>query len=275
MTSKEQKPMEPVDYLHQGCRRPWEVAVDPFRVAPRTYYVGNSWVGAYLLESSEGLILIDSTMQPQIYLVFESIRKLGFDPADIKFILLSHGHYDHAGGLRPLLEASGAKLYMSREDEQMLAEHPEQMFDNGYPCGSYTPDFYYDDDSPIILGDLTIDTVLTPGHTPGTTSFFFNVTEADGTIHRVGLHGGIGWNTLTDEFLADYPVFRPMREAYLESMKKVRDYPVDITLGSHPNQVNMLEKVDQITDDFNPFLDPSVWGDLIDKRVAVVKELMS
>ena len=68
---------DPVQYLIQGCERPWEVAVEPFRVAPRTYYVGNAWVGAYLLETSEGLILMDSTMLPQVYLVFEGIRKLG------------------------------------------------------------------------------------------------------------------------------------------------------------------------------------------------------
>ena len=274
MKQEIQQPKEPVDYLHQGCQRPWEVAVDPFRVAPRTYYVGNAWVGAYLIESSEGLILIDSTMQPQIYLVFESIRKLGFNPKDVKKILLSHGHYDHAGGIRALLEETGAELYMSKEDEAFLAEYPEQIFSNDYPFGDFTPDQYFSDDNPVVLGDRTIHTMLTPGHTPGTTSFFFDVIEKDGSVHRCGLHGGVGVNTLTDEFLEEYGFSDEMRRIYLDTMLRVRDLKIDITLGSHPAQVKMLEKVSQITDSYNPFLDPAVWPAMIDGRIAMVKELM-
>ena len=96
-------PTDPYECLCQGCERPWEVANEPFQVAKDTFYVGNNWVGAYLLASDDGLALIDTTMQPQVYLVLENIRKLGFDPADIRKILISHMHYDHTGnnGLFP------------------------------------------------------------------------------------------------------------------------------------------------------------------------------
>ncbi len=264
----------PYDLLRQGCDRPWEAAVPPFKVAPRTYYVGNSWVGAYLIETSEGLILIDATMQPQIYLIFESIRALGFDPHDIKILLLSHAHYDHCGGVRPVIELSGAKLYMAKEDADFIRERPEIVLMENYPYGGMEPDSFYSDSNPVVLGDMKIETMHTPGHTPGTTSFFFDVTEKDGTTHRCGLHGGVGVNTLTDDFIREFNLPISSRQDYLNSMLKVKELPVDITLGSHPGQTDMLSKVPEITDEFNPFLDSSVWPALIEKRIAMIKEIL-
>ncbi len=266
---------DPMEYLIQGCDRPWEVSIEPFKVAPRTYYVGNAWVGAYLLETSEGLILVDSTMQPQVYIVFEGIRKLGFDPCDIKLLMLTHMHYDHVGGARVIAEHTGAKIMMSREDEHFLRTHPEQLFDNGYAYGDFKIDGYYNDNAPVVLGDLKIDTLLTPGHTPGTTSFFFDATEKDGTVKRCGLHGGVGLNTLTDDFLREHNFSASTRSDYLDSMARLKDLHVDITLGSHPAQVSMLDKVHLISEDHNPFDDPSIWQWLVEQRTRQVRELIA
>jgi len=260
---------DPFELLKQGCERPWEVAIDPFLVAPRTYYVGNLWVGAYLIETSDGLILIDTTMQPQVYLVFESIRKLGFDPAHIKMILISHMHYDHLGGLRTLKEASGAQVLMSRQDWDFMNSRPDQIFNLDYPFSVVEPDGFFADETPVELGDRKIQTLLTPGHTPGTTSFFFAAGE-----HLCGLHGGVGLNTLTDEFLLEMDLPVSSRDEYLSAMMRVRQIPVDITLGSHPGQIGMIEKLDQIDDQFNPFVDREAWGKFIDGRIAQVRKLM-
>lgn len=267
-------PTDPYECLVQGCERPWEVAVDPFPVAPRTWYVGNNWVGAYLLETSEGLILIDTTMHPQVYLVFESIRKLGFDPADLKLILVTHMHYDHLGGVRPLKEASGARVMMSREDWNFLRERPDQLLNNGYPYGEFEPDAFYSDNEPVVLGDRSIRTILSPGHTPGTTSFFFEVEDGQGGTHLCGLHGGVGVITVTNEYLRDNNLPQHLQTQYLETMVRLRDMPVDITLGSHPAQVKMMDRVDDIRPDFNPFLDRSVWPALIDGRIAMIRKVM-
>ncbi|MBY6154624.1 MBL fold metallo-hydrolase [Vannielia litorea] len=264
-----QIPSDPFECLCQGCERPWEVDVDPFEVAERTWYVGNGWVGAYLLDTGAGLVLIDTTMQPQVYLLFEAIRKLGLDPADIELILISHMHYDHIGGVRALVEATGARVMMSREDWDFMQERPDQIFASGYPCGSFTPDAFFSDDTPVELGDRKVRTVLTPGHTPGTTSFFF---EAGGLL--CGMHGGVGLNTLGDAFLAESGLPVSARDDYLASMLKVRAIPVQVTLGSHPAQVGMLEKVEAIRPGHNPFHDPSIWHGLIDGRIAQVRTLM-
>ncbi|PWE27584.1 MBL fold metallo-hydrolase [Pararhodobacter marinus] len=266
-------PSDPLECLKQGCERPWEVAVDPFPVAPRTWYVGNNWVGAYLLQSTEGLILIDTTMQPQVYLVFESIRKLGFDITDLKLILVSHMHYDHLGGVRPLVEASGAKVMMSREDWQFLCDRPDQLLDNGYPWGPFEPDDFYSDNQPVVFGDREIRTVLTPGHTPGTTSFFFEVEENGETL-QVGMHGGIGLITVTDAYLSENNLPFSLQQDFHDSLVRLRAMKVDITLGSHPAQVGMMDRVDAIREGHNPFHDPEVWPRLMDQRIAGIRKIL-
>ncbi|WP_439562860.1 MBL fold metallo-hydrolase [Roseinatronobacter sp.] len=268
-------PTDPHECLIQGCDRPWEVAVDPFLVAPRTWYVGNNWVGAYLLESSDGLILIDTTMQPQVYLVFESIRKLGFHPEQLKLILISHMHYDHLGGVRPLVEATGAKVMMSREDWAFLQDRPDQLLNMGRPFGSFTPDAFYNDNRPVVLGDRSIRTMLTPGHTPGTTSFFFDSANDQGDPVLCGMHGGVGVITLTDEWLGEHDLPVEWRQDYLDAMLKLREMPVDITLGSHPAQVRMMDRVRDIAPGHNPFVDAAVWPKLIDGRIAMIRDIMA
>jgi metallo-beta-lactamase class B len=267
-------PTDPYECLCQGCERPWEVATDPFPVAERTFYVGNNWVGAYLLASDGGLALIDTTMQPQVYLLLEGVRKLGFDPLDIRKILISHMHYDHIGGVRVLAEHTGAEVLMSREDWDFMTSQPEQIFTEGYPFGSFTPDGFFDDEKPVILGDRKIRTVLSPGHTPGTTSFFFEDKAPNGQTVMCGMHGGVGLNTLTDEALAKSGQPRTIREDFLNSLIKLREIDVDVTLGSHPKQVGMMDKVEDIRDDFNPFFDSTIWHQLIDGRMMQVRALM-
>lgn len=264
---------DPIASLRRGCERPWEAWFTPFTVAPGVHYVGNDWVGAYLLESSDGLILIDTTMQAQVYLLFESIRRLGFDPRDIRLILLSHMHYDHVGGARALAEYSGAKIMMSREDTDFLRDRPDQLLAFGYPCGSFEVDAFLRDDAPVTLGDVTIRPRLTPGHTPGTMSFFFEAREEDGRRLRCGLHGGIGLNALTEAFMAEHDLPRSWRDDYLAGMAKVRDEPVDVTLGSHPVHVDMLAKVPRIAPGVNPFHDPAIWPAFIDALIGKMRLL--
>ena len=101
---------------HPILNSPWAYACEPFAVSDHAYYVGNTWVGSYLLDSGDGLILIDCGMPQTVYQIFESIRKLGFDPRDIRLILVSHAHYDHAGGAEAIRQYTGAELYLGKED---------------------------------------------------------------------------------------------------------------------------------------------------------------
>jgi metallo-beta-lactamase class B len=258
----------------QGCERPWEVAIEPFKVTPHTYYIGNIWVGAYLIDAGEGLILIDTTMQPQVYLVFEGVRKLGFDPKEIKIILLSHAHYDHCGGVCSFIRYTAAKLYMGKEDEFLLNERRDLLYSFGYPFGNFQADEYFEDNKPITLGTVTIHTLHTPGHTPGTTSFFFEDQDEKGNLYHCGMHGGLGLNTLDDKYFKESGLPVSLRYSYLRNLLKMRDLKIDITISSHPGQTNMLDKVKCISDSYNPFIDDTVWKKLMEEKIIAVQKLI-
>lgn len=267
------KPKSPQEYLVQGCDRPWEVEIAPFRVSPNVYYVGNNWVGGYLIRTDEGLILIDTTMHAQIYLLLESIRQLGFDPRDIKMILVTHGHYDHHGGVRPIAEYTGAKVFFPKEDEYMLTEQPELQFTLGYACGEFEIDEYYADNKPITLGHVTVHTVHTPGHTAGTTSMFIEDRDANGKSYVVGLHGGVGLGSVTDAYFEEYGQPKSLQDDYLASLHKLRGRKVDIAVALHPSHLGMFEKIGEDRLDFTPFHDPSVWEAFIDHRIKLFEDM--
>ena len=119
-------PKDPVKAL---AFEPWKLAVAPFQVSPRTWYVsGQSWVGAYLIDTGAGCILLDTAIPESLYLLVDSIYRTGHQLSDIKMILLSHAHFDHIGAAEALRKLTGAKVYMSREDTRFLQECPEWMF---------------------------------------------------------------------------------------------------------------------------------------------------
>lgn len=271
------KRKSPEYYMERSCRRPWEAYVPPIKMCPRVYYIsGNDWVGCYLIETSEGLILIDTAMHETLYLMIENIRKLGYELTDIKKILISHAHIDHIGGARALKELTGAKIYLGKRDMLFLTERKELIAneDGRYTCGDFEPDEYYSDDKPIVLGDITINTVATPGHTPGCTSFFFDVPDNSEKVLHCGMHGGIGANTLSMEYFNKTNLPPTLRDEYIEGLKKLNKMYVDICLPSHANQAPVLELADQITEDYNPYNNPSTWHKLMEERLATILEII-
>jgi metallo-beta-lactamase class B len=256
------------------CSRPWYYAVEPFKIVDRVYYIGNSWVSIYLIDTGEGLILIDTAMPQTVYLTMEAIRKLGYDPRDIKYILLTHAHYDHCGGVQLFSKYTGAKVFMGKEDMFFLTERPDLIYIiNGW-FETFQVDEYFEDNGVISLGDISIVTKHTPGHTPGTYSFFFNITEGN-EEYRCGLHGGIGINTLTDEFFKKTKLPLSLRDDFEESLRRMRNEKVDIPLGSHTNHCNMLGKAKKIGSVNNPFIDHNGFQNLIDDRYQQFIKILS
>lgn len=262
--------------LNRTCYRPWEAAVEPFCVAPQVYYVGgNDWVACYLIDTGEGLILIDAAMQEIMYLVTESIRRLGFDPLNIKKILLSHAHLDHCGGARAIAEYSGAEIYLSREDWDFMQSHRDMVFAKPFAVGDFTPDQFYSDDTPITLGNITINTLHTPGHTPGTTSFFFTVSDEKGREYRCAMHGGLGLNTLSDKYLDRINLPRTLQNDYRDSLCRLKGMEIDITLPSHPGILDkFLELAEREKGDFQSFVNKAVWPKLMDTHLRLLEELL-
>lgn len=258
--------MEP---MKEMCLHAWKLAVEPFRVIGPLYYVGNLNVGCYLLDSGDGLILIDTAFPQTVYQLFESIRKVGFDPRDIKIILLTHGHYDHCGGMKKVKEYTKAEVYAGKEDLFILQDRHDMLYCFDLEYEEFAIDHFYEENVPIQLGNISITPVHTPGHTPGTYSLFFELEEA-GRSYRCGLQGGLGLNTLTDDYIKASGQPLQVRRDYLDSLQKIENYPIDVVIPSHPNQASLFEKQKQGTVD--AFICPGEWKEMLEeKRVELLK----
>jgi len=263
--------------LEEVFTHPWKFAAKPFRIAGNLYYVGDTYASAHLIDTGEGLILMDTSVPQTVYLLLESVRRLGFDPDEIRYVLHCHGHYDHFGGTRAIVELTGAETFLGEGDVEILTERPELSW-----APEYGVEFYevFDVDHPltggevISLGNVSIESVHTPGHTAGAMSYFFEVTE-EGKSYRVGMMGAPGWNTLRKEYLEKYGLPLSRREDYFDSLARIRDREVDIQIAPHPSQNDTFGKQAARTEDSNPFIDPGAWPTFIDNLARYGRSMMA
>ena len=256
-----------------AANKPWLLTQKPFRVAPRVYYVGNTWVGAYLIDTGDGLVLIDTTVFETTYLVLEAVRDLGFDPHDIKNILLTHCHVDHSGGVNQIKTISGAAVWQSREDTAFMTQPANLGLGDKFKITEYPVDEYFDDDKTLQWGNVSIKTVLTPGHTPDTTSFFITVPDDKGSSLVVGLHGGVGPNTMTDEYFEKFGLDKGLRQRFIEDCDKLKAVHVDIAIPSHPAHGDLMSRISDAPMDYSPLVDPTEWARFLDIRKGFAQQL--
>ncbi|MBW5411116.1 MBL fold metallo-hydrolase [Brachyspira hampsonii] len=174
----------PMDYLNDNT------PLKPTKVFDNVYCIGSVSVVAWVISTSEGLILIDSMWDNRdAKLIEDGIKGFVLDPKDLKYIILSHGHGDHYGGANYLREKYGAKVLLTKTDTDLM---------NNLNTGANSPrspktkvDIYSKDKDIIKLGDTSITILETPGHTPGCTSFIFPV-KFRGKEYTAVLWGGTG-----------------------------------------------------------------------------------
>lgn len=160
---------------------------EPAKIFDQMYFVGGSEHSAWVLESDEGLILID-TIYPynSEKLIIGGMQKLGLDPADIKYIVISHGHSDHIGGVEAIQAASGAPVVMGARDWELVETYPVRYTD-------MTPDMEtgirVSERMDLTLGNITVDLFPTPGHTPGTLGMIIKVTDFGNPV-TIAYNGG-------------------------------------------------------------------------------------
>lgn len=261
-----------------AANAPWKIQCRPFRVSPHVYYVGNTWVGAYLLDGGDELALIDTTIFEDVYQVIEGIWELGFDPRKIRNILLSHCHNDHSGGSNHIKSISGAKIWQSREDTAFMTT-PANLDINDVDLGGlfkvvpYSVDAFFSDDQPLQIGNLTVRTRLTPGHTPGTTSFFIEDRDENGQMLVVAMHGGVGPNTMNDAYFERFGVDKGLRRRFIEDCKAMKSIHVDISVPSHPAHGDLMVRIGSDPMDYTPLIDPTEWARFLDIRRGFVEAL--
>ena len=243
-------------------KNPWEGSFDPFRIFGNLYFVGTPPASVHIVDTGEGLIMFDTGYQQSLYMVIDNIYRVGLDPHDIKYILLTHGHIDHMGAAKALRGLTGAKIALGKEDR----DYASGTLDLSYAkelymefCETFEPDILLSDGYEIRLGNTTVRAVATPGHTPGAMSYFFNVSDG-ADIFIAGLHGGMGINTLCKEFLEKYDLPYTLREDFVRSMLRLNEERVDIFLGNHMQHNHTEKKATLVrSGDQRAFIDPSEW----------------
>ncbi len=254
--------------------RPWEGAMPPFRIWGPVCFVGTVPASSHLIDTGDGLILLDAGYPQSLYLVFEGIRTLGYDPHDIKIVLLTHGHYDHLGAARAIVEYTGAKTYLGAADRDYANGTVDLTWarELGYVYDeAFEPDVLLADGDVITLGGISIRARSTPGHTPGTMSFFF---EAAGM--RFGMHGGVGVNSMQRDFLERYGLSFHCRDEFLEGLERVRSEPVDIFLGNHVGNNDEQARFARLAaGDARAFVDPDAWGRFLDRSRANLLDVIA
>jgi len=162
-------------------------STEPFKLFDNLYYVGIEWVASYLLVTSDGLILIDSLHEPYIESSVEHIRQLGFDPADVKYVLGTHGHFDHMGGHAYYQKTFGARVGLTAGDWKRAQADADNTT---FPMEVAEVDMVIQDGDTLELGEQTMKFYLTPGHTEGVLSMEFQVRDGENGYRAVIFGGG-------------------------------------------------------------------------------------
>jgi metallo-beta-lactamase class B len=248
--------------------------VEPFRILGNIYYVGASEVTSYLITSPEGDILLDGGFSETAPLIQHNIQKLGFKLTDVKALISTHAHYDHAGGLAELKRATGAKFYASAADTPLLAAGGKGDFAFGdrFAFPPVKADRVVEDDQMVRVGTAAMHAHLTPGHTKGCTTWTAEVTE-NGVKHTAVFVCSIsmpgGYKLVNN---AKYP---QIAEDYKRTYRKLEALHPDVFLGSHASFFDLQTKrVKMLKGGPNPFIDPAGYTEFIaDNKKAFLDEL--
>jgi metallo-beta-lactamase class B len=241
------------------------MARDPFQIFDNLYFVGIGEVGSYVIETSDGLILLDTLWDLDGYTEYllGNIREVGLDPMDIKYVLILQGHRDHYGGAPALQEIIDAQFGTAEEDQKMMVAD----------FGEYAPriDFFVEEGDSLTLGDTTLDFELTPGHTPGTTSIRLSVFD-DGTEHLAYLHGGPALRSDDPE----------VGRVFIEDLERIKQIPgIEVQISNHfdihasgaPDLFGRAELLaNRQPGEPHPWVDPDHFQRWLDELIATTRE---
>ena len=245
-----------------------EAPFPPHRIADDLYYVGSEGLASYLVTTPKGHILINPGFETTVPVIRASVEKLGFKFTDVKILLNSHAHDDHAGGLAEMKRLTGAQVLVMRGDDKIVASGA----DNRWKPTAITR--VLNDGDKVTLGGATLIARRTPGHTPGCTTWLMRVLDAGRPYDAVvvcspNVNPGV---RLVDN--KDYP---DIARDYERSFRTWKALPCDIFLGAHGNYYGLAEKHPRLSAKAkagNPFVDRAGYQAYIEEREQVFRKLL-
>lgn len=241
----------------------WNAPRKPFRIFGNTYYVGTAGLSSILVVGNQGAVLIDGGLSQSAPLIAANVRKLGFRVEDIRIIVNSHTHYDHAGGIASLQRASGATVMASPASKRALESGRPTNDDPQFGFGHANTAFpalrevrIVRDKQAVRIGDLTLISHFTPGHTPGGTSWSWRSCEGD-QCHKVVYADSLTAISAPGFRYSDGPVAGARIKRFRSSITRIAEIPCDILLAPHPGFLGMDDKLRAKRQDpqSNPFVD--------------------
>ncbi len=233
----------------------WNKPIPPFRIAGNLYYVGAIEITSYLITTPQGHFLLDGGFVETAPQIERNIAQLGFKLSDVKYLLNSHAHYDHAGGLAELKKVTAAKFVASEGDAGLLRNggHGDFQFGDTLLFPSIEPDKIILDGESLQLGDQVMTAHLTPGHTRGNTTWTTKVREGGRTydVVFVGSQSSLDYKFVGQE---SYP---GIAADFVKSFAVLKNLPCDIFLASHGSFFRFVDKHERfMRGDTNAFVDP-------------------
>ena len=238
----------------------------PFKIIGNLYYVGASDVTSYLVVTPKGLILLDGGFAETAPQIEANIRTLGFRPEDIKIMLNSHAHFDHAGGLAALKRLSHASFAASAEDAALIARGGKDdfFFGDRHTFEPVQADRILKDGDRVELGGVAMTAHLTPGHTKGCTSWSMQVQDGVRSYDAVFV---CSLSVLPGYRLVDNPKYPHIAADYAHSLDVLKSLPCDVFLGAHGQFFGLQEKISRLHrhEPGNPFVDPQGYRRYLDE----------
>lgn len=249
--------------------------VEPWSPFDNVDYVGVCWVSAWLVHTDEGTVLIDTLYGPFQQTLLDNIATTGTDLADIRYVLMTHGHFDHVGGaagLAPLLPNATFAMTQGGWDEAIESAEASQGGPRAWDM--IAEDMVLADGESIELGGNTFTVIETPGHTWGTASYLYDVVDGDDTFRAITI-GGLGLNAIEGP---------PQVEAFIESLDRMRalveeqEMGVEVHLTTHGFSNNLDEDrqamADRAEGEPNVMVDPNgLLAQIESLRAGAVEQL--
>jgi len=245
--------------------RSWNKPVPPFQIIGNLYYVGAVEIGSFLVTTAQGHILLDGGFVETAPQIERNIVRLGFKLADVKILLNSHAHFDHAGGLAELKRKTGAKMIASARDAELLRAGGRGDFRFGDTL-TFPPvevDHIIGDGESVQLGGQKLIALLTPGHTKGNTTWTTKISDGPKSYDVVFA----GSPTALDYHLVGRESYPGIAADFEKTFAVLKTLPCDIFLSDHGSFFSFEQKRERLArgENPNPFIDPDGYKRFVDQ----------